>query len=242
MPWSVERVEREVFATLGQRWGHCQPWQRALMAWTFDAEVGVPEFLHPAAEREAGGAGGTTAGGILIRRLFDREADNHHEEPLLLAQLAARSLQGALRGCPPAAQGAPSSAGGAAGAAAAAEQLLVWAAAVVQAIHAVLDAADSAGSGSAVQLSALANQEEVYPLLLRGLLALWACAAVLRPSPSGAAQAVARILTVRQVEHTSALHKAAAAVALELSGGGACSEGERVEPEDAGDDHLLFLC
>lgn len=33
----------------------------------------------------------------LVRKLFDKELDNHHEEALLLAQLAAQQLQHALQ-------------------------------------------------------------------------------------------------------------------------------------------------
>jgi hypothetical protein len=60
-----------------------------------------------AAAAEGGAASGAGAGqcdsdvvlrlpGVALRRLFEREADNHHEEPLLLAQHAVAALRQAL--------------------------------------------------------------------------------------------------------------------------------------------------
>ncbi|CAI5526475.1 unnamed protein product [Closterium sp. Naga37s-1] len=51
--------------------------------------------------REEGAAAAVRAVPGFVRRLFDREVDNHHEEPLLLAHLCCLHLQQALLLCPP---------------------------------------------------------------------------------------------------------------------------------------------
>ncbi|GIL79887.1 hypothetical protein Vretifemale_9023, partial [Volvox reticuliferus] len=54
----------------------------------------VPEIVIAAAA--SAGAAGTVGWSSQARRLFDKEADNPHEEPLLTAQIAARTLRGFL--------------------------------------------------------------------------------------------------------------------------------------------------
>ncbi|CAI5517227.1 unnamed protein product [Closterium sp. Naga37s-1] len=57
-----------------------------------------------AAAREGGVVATVAAGRAVpgfVRRLFDREVDNHHEEPLLLAHLCCLHLHQALQHCPP---------------------------------------------------------------------------------------------------------------------------------------------
>ncbi|KAG1680341.1 hypothetical protein FOA52_015431 [Chlamydomonas sp. UWO 241] len=78
----VEVVLRQVLRLLRVSFGGDARSRSALRGLVADASEAPPELLVP----QAGGGHGTG----LVRRLFDREADNQHEEPLLVAQLAAR--------------------------------------------------------------------------------------------------------------------------------------------------------
>ena len=64
------------------------------------AAAALPPAQHQQQHLKAAAAGGDTAGvaaaGLLARRLFEREADNSREEPIQVAQLAARCLAPAL--------------------------------------------------------------------------------------------------------------------------------------------------
>jgi hypothetical protein len=102
--------------------------------------------------------------GISARRLFDREADNHHEEPLQVAQAAAAALAARLPALPP---------GGAAG-----DALAAWGAAAgawLEGFAAALRAAPGMGAGAWVG-GACAHPDAFAPLC-RCLLAVWACGA-----------------------------------------------------------------
>ncbi|GAB4815827.1 hypothetical protein N2152v2_002873 [Parachlorella kessleri] len=115
----VEWVERQVFPALAARFGPHPALLRQLCAWVYEEELQDTSgaVLDGAGDQQSNGTGkagvqtgqaaeeGTAAhdgkegaGGVMKgspgeeRRLFDRELDNHHEEPLLIAQLAAETL------------------------------------------------------------------------------------------------------------------------------------------------------
>ena len=79
----TEATLRVAFANVADRLARWPPFERFL----FKTSSGPP--VRASALRDA------IAGVGVVRRLFDREADNHHAEALLLSQLAARAL---LRG------------------------------------------------------------------------------------------------------------------------------------------------
>jgi hypothetical protein len=85
----TEECLRRAFSVVATRMARWPPHERYLVR----AAAGAP--VKAAALRDV------IAGVDLVRRLFDREADNHHAEGLLLSQLAAAALRrgGALRPC-----------------------------------------------------------------------------------------------------------------------------------------------
>lgn len=98
----VEEVQRRAFPELLARFGAggaagaVSALAGALCDWVSDPREGLPELLSQLPT--AGPAASTVRG-----RIFDREADNHHEEPLFMAQLASQQLQRLLASQPGAA-------------------------------------------------------------------------------------------------------------------------------------------
>lgn len=107
---TVEWVLRGVFEALPARFGAQPALLRLLRAWVWALPEGEPDVPGAAAAGGEAGSGSTAAGSgsnnsgagaggnggaaepagaAEGRRLFDRELDNHHEEPLLIAQVGA---------------------------------------------------------------------------------------------------------------------------------------------------------
>ncbi|GLC36743.1 hypothetical protein PLESTB_000787500 [Pleodorina starrii] len=178
----------------------------------------VPEVVTAAAA--SAGAAAPVGWSSQARRLFDKEADNPHEEPLLTAQLAARTLR-TLLAAPP----APAAAAAAAEALTEAEaaQLARWGAlaaehlrAVAAAVVAASGAAAAAMAGDGVGgdgdgpaaadgwLGGFVNHPEVFTCAYKALLALWSLGparhhALLLPGDSALASALAALRQRRDV-------------------------------------------
>lgn len=107
---TVEWVLRRVFEVLPARFGAQPALLRQLRAWVWALPEGEPDTPGAAVAGDEAGSGSTAAssgsnnsgagdggsggaaepaGAAEGRRLFDRELDNHHEEPLLIAQVGA---------------------------------------------------------------------------------------------------------------------------------------------------------
>jgi len=131
----------------------------ALHAWLLSACAGTPP------------ASALRRGASLARRLFDREVDNHHAEPLLTAQLAARELRRA-----------PLPAD-------------VAAAAAAQLASAAADAAPAFAKlhARAAWVGGVSNHADAFLPLYRTLLAAWALAPSLAGTESGGARLAADV-------------------------------------------------
>jgi hypothetical protein len=213
----VAAVQYSCFALLGRCAGSCpevQPYVvEHLLQVVFPADTAVPvvlqrQHLHPIASQQAvtaaadGGlpsAAAAAAGdweecvqqiqlpGVALRRLFEREADNHHEELLLLAQHAAAALRHTLTRLahPPAADTDPQATEGSyAGYQAEVDRvLLAWCDGVDTGfLPAVVDslAAPGVTQRRAGFQARDVHHPEVFVPLYRCCLGLWAAGAWLR--------------------------------------------------------------
>ena len=114
----------------------------------------------------------TLQGGILSRRLFDHELDNQHEEPLLVAQLAAYHLKQRSLAVPDVSlpcrhHNEPE--------AASASLPLAWLLLIAERLKLVSTVLDGAqGGGSGVHWAGgLANHASTFTFLFRCLLTFW---------------------------------------------------------------------
>lgn len=199
---------------------------------------------------------GTQGGG---RRLFDKEADNPHEEPLLLAQLAAHALRQLLQGWASGPGGDGDAPRGFA-----LGHLQPWcelAAAHVRAAAASVSGVGEAreeeegGGGSAAfpSLSSPLHHPDAFASACRGLLALWAAEPALAllaldvPPPEGQqellcagaapplAQLPAALLRLAADEGALASQLGPLLLCCRAAWGGAGGSGRsRVEPAGAG--------
>ncbi len=217
-----------------------------------------PCALQAAAARAAGGVGASGPSGA--RRLFDKEADNPHEEPALGAQLAAGALRGLLMGRGVAAVGPGGgqaadggNAGGEEERGAWERELGAWCGDAAERLRQVAEAvaASSGGRGGGEQgaggvewLGGFVNHPDVFACAYGALLALWATEAVWargageRAGPGGVAEVVrgAVGLLVGEGEvHGSQLMALLEAVGVEA---GAGTEGERKRELER---RILFL-
>ncbi len=125
----------------------------------FDPSLPPPSVLDSLATAAARAAAApAAAAGLTVRRLFDREADNHHEEPLHSAQLAARALAALLPRLPPGGPAAAAVAEWAAGAGA-------WLSGFAARLGAL------PGHGACAWVGGIGNHPEVFVPLSRCLLA-----------------------------------------------------------------------
>jgi hypothetical protein len=170
----TEEALRRSFAVAAVRLARWPPYERYLVR----AAGGAP--IRSAALREV------IAGVDLVRRLFDREADNHHAEALLLSQLAAAALRrgGTIRRS--AAEAALDASLGSAEEAAAALGPTGGPAGG--------EAGGAGGTGSGAGNSQWAggatNHESAFLPVCRVCLALWALAPACAPLSQGAASRV----------------------------------------------------
>jgi hypothetical protein len=214
-----------------------------LLRVVFPADTAVPVVLqrpHSATSRQAGAAdadGGlpsataaaaAAAGdwgacvqqiqlpGVVLRRLFEREADNHHQEPLLLAQHAAAALRHTLTRLaqPRAANTDPQAAEGSSAYQAEVDRVLsAWCHGVGSGfLPAVVDSLTAPGGtqGQAGFPANDAHHPEVFVPLYRCCLGLWAMGAWVHLSGS---------------DRLAAQQGVSAAVLLECSGRQVWDEG-----------------
>lgn len=83
----MELIERQVFCMLACCCMHLPAMQLQMMAWLYIPKASTSTSTEGSSQWQPG----------LVQKLFDKERDNHHEEALLLAQLAAQQLQTALQ-------------------------------------------------------------------------------------------------------------------------------------------------
>ncbi len=192
-PVHTEGLQRAVvFEVLPARFGADAPaLASALCGLVVRAKDPVPAEVQQAAAAAARSADPQQQQQQQQGRIFDAELDNQHEEPLFVAQLAARQLRGAVE------------AGG--GLADAAEQMCEAAVQrVLGELQQVVDlspappASSEQGAATAgVAGQQLVQQPGVWPYVSCRLLLLWALAPVWRPRRDVAAaveQAVAGLL------------------------------------------------
>ena len=170
----TEATLRVAFANVADRLARWPPFERFL----FKTSSGPP--VRASALRDA------IAGVGVVRRLFDREADNHHAEALLLSQLAARALR----------RGGVARSSAAADAREAALRSAEEAAAALllsTSAHASAATSSSATSDASSWAGGVTNHEAAFAPVCRACLALWALATD-APAPDAAIRDRARKL------------------------------------------------
>ena len=92
LPRLFARSGRMAAALADLVWGPSEPLPELLAQ--FPLPTDAHTHAHSAAAALGGDATAATAPTAIVRgRIFDRELDNHHEEPLFFAQLSARELR-----------------------------------------------------------------------------------------------------------------------------------------------------
>eukprot|EP00887_Chlorella_sp_A99_P000062 scaffold16.g62.t1 len=169
------------FELMPARFGPCPALLARLCAWCCPAAAGAQAGADAAAAAEA-------AAGVGASRIFDREEDNQHQEPLMVSQLAAAALAKMLASLPGSADG--QSTGGAALALqpAAADLLAAWLRCALAALATLLPAA-ARGSGGAARPAGVggggSRGAARFRMLCQAWLAVWAaghCPAALAPA------------------------------------------------------------
>jgi hypothetical protein len=190
----VEAVEQQTFLLLvssSSRWPQLQPRilkMLATMVFDVSSATAVPAvLLHQGKQHAAGRVAApchNTAdaskppgllAGVLVRKLFEKEADNHHEEPVLLAQHAAAAMCDICRQHGKEAQGAAGASAPQAGGGAGAHVLDLWFEALLAYLVEVSEklSGSSRGSAGGGWVGGGTNHPEVFVPLYRCLLGIW---------------------------------------------------------------------
>lgn len=208
----TEACLRGCFAVVAKRLARWPPFERYLVQTAAGSAV------------KAAGLRAVVAEVNLVRRLFDREADNHHAEGLLLSQLAAKALRET-----PALRPAVSMA--------ALEATLTSAEEAAAALAEVASSNPIGGGGGPTWAGGATNHESAFVPVCKVFLALWALAPAVQPLAAGTASRV-KALDETLTGRPNVLGPMAArmwAAALGAMNGGAGGDSCAAEWDDAAD-------